>query len=114
MLSQERKHQTKTSEGHGNIHRAWPAMTTSPPGIRLFRLYVFILLTPMSLVCSRTDWFLKTGWISLAKFCVCAFHLFVCRFAQGLGSEGGFAGFLVVEPLDVRGWKHWPNTSGMK
>lgn len=27
---------------------------------------------------------------------------------QGLGSEGGFAGFLVVEPLGVRGWNNWP------
>lgn len=25
-----------------------------------------------------------------------------------------FAGFLVVEPLGVRGWNHWPNPSGMK
>lgn len=34
-------------------------MTTSPPGIRLFHLYVFILLTPMSLVARERIGFLR-------------------------------------------------------
>lgn len=34
-------------------------MTTSPPGIRRFRLYVFIFLTPMSLVARERIGFLR-------------------------------------------------------